>query len=84
MVSAEGVNRIEDLIHLPQIHTVHLEVQFVEVCLEPVIVKAVAFAVGFVQLGKYRVTIAETGLLVSSVLLQYIIKFVDINLRYVE
>ena len=61
-----------------------MAVQFVEVCLEPVIVKAVAFAVDFVQLGKHRVAIAEIGLLVSSVLLQYIVKFVDINLRYVE
>lgn len=81
MISAEGADGIEDVIYLPQIHTVHLAVQFVEVRLDPVIVHAVLFAVGLVQQGKYRIAVAEVRLVISNVLLQYIIKFVHIDLR---
>ena len=83
MVPAEGADGIQDAVHLQQVQAVHLAVEFVEVCLDPVIVQAVAFAVGFIQQGKHRVAAAEVRLMVSDVLLQYIIKLVHIYLRYV-
>ena len=83
MVPAEGADGIQNVVHLPQVHAVHVAVKLIEARLDPVIVQAVAFAVGFVQQGKHSVAAAEVRLVGSDVLLQYIIKLVHIDLRYV-
>ena len=49
VVTAEGADRIYDLIHLPQRHAVHQLVQLVEILLDLVIVHQIDFIIGFVE-----------------------------------
>lgn len=49
VIPEDGTDRIENLIHLPQVHAVHRPVQFAEVFLNSVVVHSVDLAVGFVE-----------------------------------
>ena len=60
MFPAEGADRINDPIHLPEGHTVHLLVQIGKGCLDRSIVQPVTFAVSVIQHIKDRVAVAVT------------------------
>ena len=59
MVTAQPANRVDDLIHLPQLHSVHLPIQFVEVFPDRSIIHLVGISVGFVEQCQYRFTVSE-------------------------
>jgi hypothetical protein len=59
VIPAEFADWIDDLIHFPQGHSVHLLVEFIEVCLDLFVVIRIDFAVAFVEHGQDGVGIAE-------------------------
>ena len=52
VVTAEGADRIDDLIHLPERHAVHQLIQLMEIPLDFVIVHQIDFVVSFVKHGE--------------------------------
>ena len=59
MISAQGTHRVDYIIHLPQLHAVHLQVEFVEIFLDGAIVHPVGFCVGFIEQYQYRIAVSE-------------------------
>ena len=49
VVTAEGADWIDNLIHLPERHAIHQLIQFMEILLDLVIIHQVDFIVGFVE-----------------------------------
>ena len=49
VVTAEGADRIYDLIHLPERHAVHQLIQLMEILLDFVIIHQIDFVVGFIE-----------------------------------
>ena len=66
VIPAEPTDRIDDPIHIPQLHTVHQLVQFMEIIFDLGIIQAVTFAVSFVQHSKYRISVTEVGLVIRD------------------
>lgn len=48
MVTAQHTDRIEDLIHLPEWHAIHLTVQFFEVRLYLLVIVGIVFVEAFI------------------------------------
>lgn len=48
MVTAQHTDRIDDLIHLPQGHSVHLPVEFIEVRLYLLVIVGIVFVEAFI------------------------------------
>ena len=48
MIPAELADRVDDLIHVPQFHTVHQLIQLLEILFDLGIIQAVALAVSFI------------------------------------
>ena len=61
MIPAEPANRIDDLIHLPQRHAIHLLVELVEICTDLLIVVGIVFIVALVEQGQDRFAVPEVG-----------------------
>lgn len=61
VVTAEGADRVDDPVHLAQLHAVHPLVQFVEVRLDLGTVHGVDFVVGFIEQSQGGRTVAEVG-----------------------
>ena len=59
MISTQNTYRVDDLIHLPQVHAVHLPVEFVEVLFDSTIVHPVGFSVGFVEQCQHRIAVPD-------------------------
>ena len=59
MIPAEGTYGVDDPVHVPQLHAVHLPVEFVKVFLDRAIVHPVGFSVSFVEQCQYRVAVPE-------------------------
>ena len=51
MVTAQLADRIDDLIHLPQGHSVHLLVKLIEIRLYLLIIVGIVLVVAFVEHG---------------------------------
>ena len=51
MVTAEGTDRVDDLVHFLQRHSVHLPVQFVKVFLDLLIIVGIVLVVALVEHG---------------------------------
>ena len=58
MMPAELTDGIDDLIHLPEGHAVHLPVELIEVFLDLLIIVRVVLVVALVEHGQDRLTIA--------------------------
>ena len=61
MIAAESANRIDDLIHLPQRHAIHLLVELMEVRSYLLIVVGIVFVVALVEHGQDRFAVSEAG-----------------------
>ena len=61
MISAELADWVEDLIHLPQGHSVHLSIEFIEVCFDLFVVVGVILVVAFVEHGQHGIAISVAG-----------------------
>ena len=48
MIPAEFADRVDDLIHLPQGHSVHLPVEFIEVRLYLLVIVGIVFVEAFI------------------------------------
>ena len=59
MIPAELTDRIDDVIHLPQGHPVHLLVKLIEVCLYLLIIIWIVLVVAFVEHSQNRLPIAK-------------------------
>ena len=59
MIPTQSTHRVDDLIHLPQIHAVHLSVQFVKVLFEASVIHFVGFSIGFVEQYQYGFSVTE-------------------------
>ena len=72
MLPAEGADHINDPIHLPEGHTMHLLVQIGKGCFDLSIIQSVAFAVSVVQhiQDGMAVTIAIIGRMICHMLPQ--------------
>ena len=81
VVPAELTDRINNLVHITQVHTVHQLVQFMEIIFDLGIVQAVAFAVSFVQHGKYRISGIETWQNIRDDSFLHITELVYVELR---
>ena len=49
MIPAQGTDRVDDSVHLPQLHAVHGLVQGIEICLDLLIVQIIDLVIGFIQ-----------------------------------
>lgn len=58
MIPTQFAYRIDDLIHLPQGHSVHLPVQLIEICLYLLVVVRIVFVMVFVKHGQVRFPIS--------------------------
>ena len=74
MITAQGTNRVDDPVHLPQFHAVHGLVQGIEVFLDLFVVHFVDLVVGLVQKSQNGVTIPE----VQRVFLYLLFQLLDI------
>ena len=70
MIPAEFANRVDDLIHLPQGHAVHLPVEFVEVFFDLLVMVRVILVVTLVEHDQDRLTIAVVRRVLFYVCLQ--------------
>ena len=61
MVTAEFAHRVDNLIHLPQGHTVHLPIELVETVTNLLGIALVGFCVGAVELIQHRPAIRIAG-----------------------
>ena len=59
MMATKAAHRINDLIHLPQGHAVHLLVEPLEIRLDLLIGHGVDVAVGFVEEAQHRLVISQ-------------------------
>ena len=70
MITAEGTDWVDDLIHLPQGHTVHLMIKLIEVCTDLLVVIGTVFVVAFVEHGQNRLAITVAGRVLLDVCFQ--------------
>ena len=61
MIAAESANRVDDLIHFPQRHAIHLLVELMEVRSYPLIVVGIVFVVALVEHGQDRFAVPKVG-----------------------
>ena len=61
MIPAEFTDRVNDLIHLPERHPIHLPVELVEVRTDLFVVIGIVFVVALVEHGEDRLAIAAVG-----------------------
>ena len=61
MICTQLTDRVDDLIHLPEGHAVHLPVEFVEVFFDLLIIVRVVLVVALVEQGQNRLAIAVVG-----------------------
>ena len=59
MIPAEIAHQVNDLIHLPEQHSVHLLVELIEVLTDLLIVIGIVFFVAFVEQGQDRLAISQ-------------------------
>ena len=67
MITAEGTDRIDNLIHLPERHPIHLLVQLIEVCFNLLVVIGTVFVVAFIEHSQNRFTITVVGWVLLNV-----------------
>lgn len=65
MITAELTDRIDDLIHLPEWHAIHLTVQFFEVRLYLLVVVRIILIETFIQKFQDRIRIPIIGWIIS-------------------
>ena len=58
MIPAEGTDRVNDPVHLPQGHTIHSLIQCVEICFDFIVVHGIGFAVCLVKKAKDGIRIS--------------------------
>ena len=72
MVAAESAYRIDDLVHLPQRHTVHLLVEIIEIRSYQFLVIWIDFVVAFVEHGLDRFPVHEIGWICFDMRFQFL------------
>ena len=58
MVPAEFADRVDDFVHLPQGHPIHLLVQLIEICFYLLIIIGAVFVVAFIEHSQHGISIA--------------------------
>jgi len=79
MVPAQCTHRVDDPVHVPQFHAVHLSVEFVEVLLDGSIVHPVGFRVSFVEQCQYRIAVSEVWRIFCDIASQFFKVLFQIN-----
>ena len=59
MIPAELTDRVDDPIHLLERHSIHLLVEFIEVCANLLIIIGIVFIVALVEHGQDRISVTE-------------------------
>ena len=81
MIPAKRTDRINDPIHLPQIHAVHLSVQFFKVRFGLGIIQSVILAICLIQQRQHRVPIPKIGHIPRNMLFQHLNDILHIYLQ---
>ena len=71
MISTEFTDWVDNLIHLPQGHTVHLLIKFIEVRFNLLVVIGIVLVVAFIEHGECRLTVAIVGWMLLDMGFQY-------------
>ena len=74
MIPAEPAYRVDDPIHLPQLHAVHQAIEFIEVLIYLLVIIWIAFIMAFVKYGQHRLTIPIIGWLRLDISLRFLKK----------
>ena len=59
MVTAQFADWIDDLIHLPKRHPIHLLVELIEICLYLLVVIGIVFVMALIEHSQNRLSIPE-------------------------
>ena len=59
MIPAQLTDRIDNFVHLPERHSVHLLVELMEVRTDLLVIVGIVFVVAFVEHGEDRLTVPE-------------------------
>ena len=72
MIPAKLADRIDDLIHLTKRHSVHLLVEFMEICPDLLIIVGIVFVVVFVEHCQDRFPVPEIGWICFDMRFQFL------------
>ena len=79
MIPAEFADRIDDVIHLPERHSVHLLVELMEVRTDLFVIVGIVFVVAFVEHGQDGVAVPKVWWMLCNVPFQSFQEFFHVH-----